>query len=254
MKSNYIVLIIIGFIVMGVIINVMNHPEPEAPSPAPAPAPSPQAAAQEEIAPEDPAPNLVTLSDQPAPADIPQDGMAYRKTFVTRGDDHVQNVFYKDGKEVARQTISNDGRIDQAGEIPEGRVKFIDEYNHAKGEENYLGGKKFGESKTYYPGGALKTEEKYENDKLIYTKDYYRTGTLRFSANYQDARNFGDNKEVGIGKLYYPDGTLKYEWSLIRSDPTGFKKSYNTDGSLRAETYIDETGKVIPNPFAVMGP
>ena len=74
MKSNYIVLIIIGFIVMGVIINVMNHPEPEAPSPAPAPAPSPQAAAQEEIAPEDPAPNLVTLSDQPAPADIPQDG------------------------------------------------------------------------------------------------------------------------------------------------------------------------------------
>jgi antitoxin component YwqK of YwqJK toxin-antitoxin module len=45
---------------------------------------------------------------------------------------------------------------------------------------------------------------------------------------------------VGIGKLYWPNGKLKYEWHLTRRDPIGYKKSYNKEGELRHAVFYDE--------------
>lgn len=244
MKPVNIIYLVVVFIVMAILVNVWNRPEPVETPPAPVQV-TPRNKTVEAV-PQAPAPQ----SSSPAEklfSDAPK-GEVMKKSFVLRGTDRTENVFYKDGNEIARQRISPKGEIQQTGEIPDGRIKFVDEYNNTQGEENYINGKRFGESKTTYPDGKLKTEEKYQNDKLIYSKDYYRNGTLRTSYDYQDSRNM-EGKEVGVGKLYYPDGTLKYEWNLTRSEPTGFKKSYNTDGTIRAETYFDERGNVIPNPF-----
>ena len=85
----------------------------------------------------------------------------------------------------------------------------------------------------------------YRYGTLQKNKDYYTNGTLRLEVDYTNARNLVDEKEVGIGKLYFQDGTLKYEWDITANNKIGFKKSYNRNGKLRAETYFDSQGVII---------
>ena len=66
-----------------------------------------------------------------------------------------------------------------------------------------------------------------------------------FEVDYRDARlDMKDEKENGIGRLYYPDGVLKYEWYFTNSGKA-YRKSYNPDGTLRVEFYYDRFGKLI---------
>ena len=253
MKKSTIIGWVFGFLVMGVVFNVLNHPRESDIPVSQTSRPPQEIIYKEEIPPEDSQQDLMALVSRPT-SDVPLEGEVLRQSFVTRGDDHIQNVFYKDGKEIARQTVNPDGTIEQTGEIPDGRVKFIDAYNKSKGEEHYISGKKFGETKAFYSDGPVQSEEKYQNDKLIYSKNYYHSGILRSDINYEDARRPFDGREVGVGKLFYPDGRLKYEWNLTNSELIGFRKSYNTDGTLRAETYFDERGNEIPNPQGVTLP
>ena len=169
-----------------------------------------------------------------------------RKTQLIRGGDYWESVFYQADQQIARQKISAHGVEEQEGEIPDGRVKFLDDASKTYGEEYYKNGKKYGLSKTYYASGQLMKEENYEDGKLQTGKEYYDNGSLRFEVDYQDKRDCPGNKgEVGVGKLYFKNGVLRYEWNLTRTSRTGFKKSYNRNGELTLEAYYDEKCQLI---------
>ena len=154
-------------------------------------------------------------------------------------------AFGRRPEEVARQRIVNEKVVESSGAIPEGRVDFFDESKKTYGIEYYLDGKKNGPSLTYFPDGRSNIEAYYQWGKLLWKREYYNDGGIRMEVNYEDAREQSDKKETGLGKVYYRDGTLKYEWNLSNSEKIGFKKSYNQDGELRAAFYFDEYGQPV---------
>ena len=179
-----------------------------------------------------------------------------KKTDVIRGMDVEESVYYVGDKEVAKEKISKDGLVEQSGKIPDGKIKFSDQYKDTYGEENYKNGKRKGVSRTFYKSGKLMKEFYYDEGRLIKGKEYFENGNIRYEVDYQDARYDAKgtkNKEVGIGKLYYPTGVLKYEWNVTKSQMIGYKRSYNQDGALRAETQVDDKGNIIsPQPVDLM--
>ena len=100
-------------------------------------------------------------------------------------------------------------------------------------------------SETYYETGDLKERAIYEEGKLVSKVEFYADGRKRFELDLSDARQMEGNPEVGIGKLYWANGNIKYEWHMTGLDPIGFKKSYNRDGSLRQALYYDENNELI---------
>ena len=170
-----------------------------------------------------------------------------RKTKLIRGSDYYEDVFYSGDQELARQKTANRKILEQNGEIPDGKIKFIDESEHTYGEEYYKNGRRQGPASAYYEDGQLKIESYYKDGMMISSKEYYKNGTLRFEVNYEDARDDkkGDS-EVGIGKLYFSNGTLRYEWDVTKSKKVGFKKAYNQNGELVYEAYYDADGQLIP--------
>jgi len=190
----------------------------------------------------------VAVQDNPSSAAGSQEtmqGEVIRRARVVRGEEYIENIFYIGNTEIARFKESHEGQSDFQGTIPDGKVNFVDEYKNTRGEEYYKYGKRHGESRSYYADGKLKAEEQYRLGRLMLKKEYYNDGLLRFEVDYEDARSWGDNKEVGVGKLYHRDGTLKFEWHITRSESPGFKKSYNKDGSLRHAAYYDDFGRLI---------
>lgn len=170
-----------------------------------------------------------------------------RKTKLIRGSDYYEDIFYSGNQELARQKTTGQKILEQSGKIPEGRVKFIDEAEHAYGEEYYEDGQREGLARTYYEDGRLKMESYYKQGNLLKSKEFYKNGNLRLELNYEDARdNEKKDGEVGVGKLYFSDGILRYEWNLTKSQKKGFKKAYNHNGELVSEVYYDADGKPIP--------
>jgi antitoxin component YwqK of YwqJK toxin-antitoxin module len=168
------------------------------------------------------------------------------KIIVSRGEDFIERIFYVGGEEIGRMKEAHNKILDVKGKIPEGKVKFVDEYKKTYGEEYYRYGKRHGSVVTYYQDTKeVKSKEYYQLGVPISAKEYYADGKIRFEVDYTDARDMGDNKEVGVGKLYYQNGFLKYEWNLTTREKEGFRKSYNQDGTLRAAFYYDEKGALI---------
>lgn len=168
-----------------------------------------------------------------------------RKDRLSAGRDYIESIFYQNKMEVARQKIVNDKVIESSGEIPQGRVYFVNESKKTYGVEYYRQGEKNGPSRTYFADGRVNVEAYYQEGKWLWQREYYNDGGIRLEVNYEDARENTDDKETGIGRVYYRDGTLKYEWSLTNSEKIGFKKSYNQDGTLRAAFYFDEHGQPV---------
>jgi antitoxin component YwqK of YwqJK toxin-antitoxin module len=167
-----------------------------------------------------------------------------RKTDVVRGADYYHSVFYRGDKQIADQKhTSKDGILDHKGETINGRVKFSDDYRHTHGEEYYRKGKMNGEALTYYEDGQLKKESFFLTGKLIRSREYYNNGKLRFEVDYDNALTTVSSDEIGIGKLYYMDGTIKYEWDFRFGNRRNFRKSYNRKGELTFEAYYDEHGE-----------
>lgn len=185
-----------------------------------------------------------------------------RKDRLSLNRDHVESIFYLQEKEIARQKIADGETIESFGEIPDGKIHFVNESKETHGTEYYSGGRKDGPSQTYFADGKLSEEAYYRGGHLLWKKEYYSDGGLRLELDYQDARRPDRDeceasptggceasptggKEVGTGKVYFRDGTLKYEWHLTNSDKTGYKKSYSQDGQLRAALYFDEQGQLV---------
>lgn len=171
--------------------------------------------------------------------------MVVRRTHVVRGDDFVESFFYLNDKEIARVKEVHGEIVEQTGEIPDGKVKFFDSYKRTYGEEYYEKEKREGRMRTYFETGELLSEANYDSGKLISKREYYADGTLRFEVDHTNVPLYLKGKEVGVGKLYYQNGNMKYEWRMTNNDREGFKKSYNQDGSLRYAAYFDQTGHLI---------
>lgn len=179
-----------------------------------------------------------------APEPLPS-GEVTRRDRIERGEDYWESYFYIGNQEIASERGDAHGTTEQKGSIPDGPVKFSNDTDSTYGVEYYDHGKREGSSKIYYKDANLMSEAWYRQGKLISKKEYYSNGLLRFEVDYTDARDYKDNKEVGIGKLYFPNGKLKFEWHLTNRESVGFKKSYNSDGTLRAEFYYDVAGNLI---------
>ena len=181
----------------------------------------------------------------------PRTGEVIRKTRFSPDRKYENNVFYQGGVEIARNKTSNGNVYDQTGEIPDGKVKFINESNETYGVEYYRDQKRHGPAVIYYSDGAVKQEIHYQFGKPVTSTEYYHDGTAKMKVDYTNARDSLDgNKEVGIGKIYHRDGILKYEWHLTVTEPVGFKKTYNTRGELVTASYYDEYGQPIESTGA----
>jgi|GEM_PF-3331023 len=173
-----------------------------------------------------------------------------KRTRIETGSNYVESVFFVDGQQIAVERVWPNGKVEVTGQIPDGTVKFLNEIDHTYGEEHYKEGRRSGVSQIHTSSGQLLGEVEYKEGKLVKSTEYYPNGQLRFEVDYTDARGeeeawqYKDFKELGVGKLYYNNGKLKYEWNLTKSDPVGFKKSYNRNGRLRYEEYYDEIGQV----------
>ena len=174
---------------------------------------------------------------------IKRTGEVIRKTRFSPDRKYKINVFYQEGVEVARNRSAKGEAYDQKGEIPDGKVKFINESNETYGVEYYRNGKRNGPAKTYYKDGALREDTYYQFGKLMTNTEYFHDGIVRMEKDYTNARDSRSEKEVGIGKVYSRDGALKYEWFMTVTEPIGYKKSYNSRGDLVAEFYFDEYGQ-----------
>lgn len=187
----------------------------------------------------------VKASVTPKPA--VRTGEVIRRTRLAPERTFEISVFYQGGEEIARNKISTrSGKVyDQTGEVPDGRVKFINEHDETYGVEIYKNGILHGPARTNYKSGQTKTEAEYEFGKLKKRKEYYSDGTLKMEEDYSDAREYTDGREVGTGKVFSRDGVIKYEWKMTLSDPIGFQKSYDRYGHLRAEVYYNERGEKV---------
>ena len=199
---------------------------------------------------EQPAQTTAVESPPIEKAEIPKPkrrtGEVIRKTRLAPERTFETSIFYQGGKEIARHKVSRKGIIyDQTGEIPNGKVKFINETDHTYGVEYYRGGVRNGPARVNYKDGSLKYEANYQYGKLMARKEYYYDGNVKMEEDYTDAREYDDGREVGIGKVYSRDGMVKYEWYIVNSDPVGYHKSYDRKGRLTAAIYYDQDGNVV---------
>ncbi len=172
-------------------------------------------------------------------------------TLVTKrilrapGKDYEEAYFYLNNKKIATQRIRNNHILEQFGDIPDSKIEFVNDQYKSYGEEFYKDGKLHGRSVTYYEKGAVEKEIFYIYGELMLVKQYFKEGQLKTEINYEDARDYPGETEVGVGKIYYEDGSLRYEWNITNSLPQGYKKAYNDKQELTHEVYINQKGEQI---------
>jgi len=179
-------------------------------------------------------------------------GDVIRKTRLAPERTFEWSIFYQGGEEIARQKESKKGMVyDQTGEIPDGKVKFINETSRTYGVEYYRSNVRHGPAQTNYNDGQKKSETTYQYGRLLAFKEFFYDGTLKMEVDYSDARDFMDDRDAGDGKMYDRSGSLKYEWHMVNSDPKGYYRSYNRQGELTGALYFDEFGHEIKPKTAI---
>ena len=164
----------------------------------------------------------------------------FRKIWPSPDRTYRINIYYQDGVEIARNTEKNGEFYDQTGEIPDGKVKFINETNETYGVEYYLDQKLNGSSRMFYKDGVLMSESLYQFGKLMTRAKYYYDGTVRREEDYTNARGNLNGPETGIGKVYSRDGMIMYEWHFTVTEPIGFRKRYDSRGIVYDAEYYNE--------------
>lgn len=155
---------------------------------------------------------------------------------------YSESVFFIKGVEIARYKTAKEKIYDLSGTIPDGEVRFVNFTTNTRGTEHYRDNQRHGDYEEYYAEGPLKRIATYSKGKLKTVKDYFIDGKVRMEQDLQDAMYITDNDEVGIGKIYYRNGNLMYEWSLTNAGQGGFNKSYDRDGGLVEANYFDSNG------------
>ncbi len=165
--------------------------------------------------------------------------------------DHADNIILINSKEVARFKSENDRFFDMIGQIPDGKVKFVNEWENTYGFEHYRNGIRDGEYVEYYSNDQLKVNAEYLRGRPMKRKSYFLNGSLRTNEDYSNAewisnlRSSGKIKEVGIGKIYRIDGSLKYEWYFVDDAEKNYTKTYDSAGNLIEANYYNAQGDLI---------
>lgn len=167
-----------------------------------------------------------------------------RKTRPDPSGSFRVSIFWGDGEEIASCKNKGDEMYDVVGLIPDGKVKFYEEFQNTHGTEFYRNGKRHGLFKEFYEDDKPKREADFVDGQKMTNTVYYGDGKVRMVENYEDALRFVEDKEAGEGKVYYRDGTLMYEWSLTNAGRGGYKRSYNQNGVLVEEKLFDHNGEM----------
>lgn len=169
-----------------------------------------------------------------------------KKIVVLSPDRAYEEAFiYADDKRIARERVINGNVFESVGNIPDGKIEFINKQDDTYGYDIYKDGKKHGNSSVFFPDGRIKKEIFYQQGKIVSIKEYYDNGVLRFMADYKDARDAVGSVETGVGKIFFKDGRLKYEWNLTKSLSAGYKKAYDKDGKVLFEKLYDANSRLI---------
>jgi antitoxin component YwqK of YwqJK toxin-antitoxin module len=195
----------------------------------------------------------VAVIVKPAPLrespDIPE-GEVVRKVHLDPNRQYFESIFYVGDTEIARYKSVDEKIYDMTGTIPDGLVKFVNAFTSSYGEEYYRNGKRNGPYKEYYNEGTLLREAEYRTGQLLKNKDYFIDGKVKLEQDSEDALITLKNRESGIGKTYYRDGTLMFEWNITNHGAERFTRAYNIKGQLVEERQFDKTGQLIKTvPF-----
>ena len=166
-----------------------------------------------------------------------------RKMRLDPSRKFTESVFFLDDRQIAGYKSMREEIFDIMGEIPDGKVSFINETRRTYGEEYYRNGQRHGMYREFFSDGNIKKEVEYSYGKVKNVKEYYIDGQVRMEVDLYDALIFrGKDEEAGAGKLYFRDGTLKYEWSLTNMNEHRYRKAYNIKGELIQLDYFDHNG------------
>ncbi len=178
--------------------------------------------------------NITLSASDTKPINQPQ-GEVLKRIHHLPGGNEVEYFFSINSQKIAYQKMIDGKIIESEGEIPDGIVKFIDHYENVTGEETYKNGKRQGIARTYDNSNLLLRESVYNAGKLVSSKEFYPTGEIRLIANYTNAKQGVNLKEIGVGKIFYRDGSLKYEWRFTNDQTQGTRKAYGKDGQIISE-------------------
>ena len=189
--------------------------------------------------------SAVSSKKETARPKVLRKGEVTRKSRMAPGRNYIFNIFYQEGEEIARDKTTLTGEVyEQTGEIPDGKVKFVNTSDGTYGIEFYRNQKLDGPAQLYYVDDVLNKDFYYQSGKLLTVKEYFHNGSIRMQNDYADARENSDTKEAGMGKVFFPNGQIKYEWKFTVTDSVGYRKSYDRQGRLVDAIYYDEYGQV----------
>ncbi|MBR2865863.1 MAG: toxin-antitoxin system YwqK family antitoxin [Elusimicrobiaceae bacterium] len=183
---------------------------------------------------------------------IPQPQPTYDGTIVKINKATMS--FYRDGKEVAEQTIAANGAtLELLGDIPDGIVKEFDDNGQVRSEATYKDNKLDGEYLRYDEQGRLLTRENYREglregeatyfsymaNGFMHAKAYYKNSLLHgpwtsyfpngetcVSANYQNG------KLHGLRRVLYQNGQVDCEEHFDNGKLHGPRTLYFPEGKV----------------------
>ncbi len=229
MKKQIIFILIAGFVILMIALNVfiMSQMKEKKEPPRPVsvePTPQIQSAAK---------PKATGALSQKEWLDINRE---YRECTIFSGDTEIARF---------KVNVHDQKLFDLIGSLPDATIPFEDTITRTKGTISYRNQKRHGPYIEYYENGKVAKEINYYNDQARSLKEYFYDGSLRMEIDYTDAIFAVNDPEVGIGKVYSRDGVLKYEWNLTNAGPDRYKKSYNVDGSLTQIETFDSNGNLV---------
>lgn len=144
----------------------------------------------------------------------------------------IKNAYYENGK------VKSSGTFNKG--VPEGITRRYDEQGNMIGGEVYKDGVllaegitdekgyKQGKWKEFYPGGQLKGEGEYLNDRKTGPWLFYHlNGKIEQTGQYTK-----DGKPTGDWKWFYDSGNLLREESFIKGKPEGLMIEYSDSGKV----------------------
>ncbi len=190
-----------------------------------------------------------TSLEKPADADV--SSRALRIETKAPDKDYTENVILVKKKEVARFKRKGDKIFDEVGFIPDGKIKFVNDLERTYGFENYVKGKLEGEYIEYYSNGRIKAQAKYKEGRLWERKVYYENGGLFSEEDYSHTASvsaltlYKGLKDIGKGKVYRFNGTIKYEWRVTDEDEKFYTKNFDSSGNISEAFYYDKSGALV---------
>jgi len=165
-------------------------------------------------------------------------------------NNYSESIFIVDGKEVARFKREDEKIFDVQGDIPDGKIEFVNKWKSTYGFEQFQNGKRDGRSESFYKNGQIQSKASYRNGRLLARKSYYHGGGLRMEEDYTNTSRlskFTQDKfeRVGRGKIYRLNGSIKYEWFITDDAKQYYTKRYNSRGEIVQENYYNTNGEYI---------